>query len=200
MPRWAIRSTPRLCLITIQPNTAFRYANAVGAIVILAFLVVWRYTQPIVRSPSLSYSSNRVHVLKRRRKRNRTSNEERTAYQRSVQLSHMGSAYSPSGQVRAADTDADGRRLGTPGDPEWDGTEGLPMYTKTGSPPSYIESRLSSAGSTVVGYPFGQPPVSTPACASGNDTCSQTGGEIGEQLDTLALEDIRPPPPAYHPP
>ena len=157
--------------------------------------------QPIVRSLSLSYSSNSVHIRKRNRKRNRTSNDDvRPAYQASVPLSHIESAYRPAGQVRAADTDADGRRLGVPDDPAWDGREALPIYNKAGSPPSYIESRMSSAGRSAAGCPIGQPPVGVPVCAAGNDISGQTGGEVGEQLDTLALGDIRSPPPAYHPP
>ncbi|KAL4077878.1 hypothetical protein J3A83DRAFT_1683975 [Scleroderma citrinum] len=99
-------------------------------------------------------------------------------------------------RVRAADTDADGRRLGRPDDPEWDGKDVLPAYDKVGSPPKYFASEQ---------YPFGSqtqpaealvsmPNPHIPASENGARSRQGTGvfgvsGHGGEEL-----------PPAYHEP
>ncbi|KAI5992776.1 hypothetical protein EDD15DRAFT_972334 [Pisolithus albus] len=52
----------------------------------------------------------------------------------------MDDAYSPSRQVRAADTDAGGRRLGSIGVSDSDRKDELPAYDKFGGPPRYPQS------------------------------------------------------------
>lgn len=52
----------------------------------------------------------------------------------------MDDAYSPSRQVRAADTDAGGRRLGSLGVSDSDRKDELPAYDKFGGPPRYLQS------------------------------------------------------------
>ncbi|KAL4077881.1 hypothetical protein J3A83DRAFT_4217531 [Scleroderma citrinum] len=133
------------------------------------------------------------------------------SYHASIPLSGVEAAYRPRGHVRAADTDADGRRLGTPDDPEWNESDVLPKYDKCGGPPSYIES-ASTSFRLSVGCQSRQLPVNVPPCHVGHDTRDeQTASEpssladvpairVQEQLNTLDCGGLRPPPPAYHPP
>jgi len=69
-------------------------------------------------------------------------------------------------RVRAADTDAGGRRLGGFRDPEdgdWDNKDELPAYDSIGGPPKYVEAELqaSQARARAERNPFSSRPQST---------------------------------------
>lgn len=62
-----------------------------------------------------------------------------SSYQHSspTPLAPLPSAYRRNRRVNAADTDASGRRLGLPDDPDWDGKDILPAYNNIDRPPKY---------------------------------------------------------------
>lgn len=59
-----------------------------------------------------------------------------------VQLTPLPAVYRQDRRIRAADTDAHGRRLGAVGE-DWDGKDTLPAYDNFDRPPKYIESSWS---------------------------------------------------------
>ena len=52
-------------------------------------------------------------------------------------LAPLPPVYRRDRRVTAADTDAFGRRLGGPDDPDWDGKDVLPAYNNIDRPPKY---------------------------------------------------------------
>lgn len=62
-----------------------------------------------------------------------------------LQLAPVPAAYHPDRRVRAADTDAHGRRLDATGE-NWNGKDALPAYDKFDRPPKYVEAGLTHGG------------------------------------------------------
>ncbi|KAF9219850.1 hypothetical protein BS17DRAFT_788501 [Gyrodon lividus] len=63
-----------------------------------------------------------------------------------VPLAPVPAVYRPDRRVRAADTDAEGRRLGPAGE-DWDGKDILPAYDNISGPPKYVETDWRNVGS-----------------------------------------------------
>lgn len=79
-----------------------------------------------------------------------------------LQLAPLPAAYHPDRRVRAADTDAHGRRLSPAGE-NWDGKDALPAYDNFDGPPKYVEAAWTHGGpslpmeqSTVTPSPVGE--------------------------------------------
>lgn len=135
-----------------------------------------------------------------------------------VPLASVDSMYrSNQRRVHAVDTDAEGRRLGRPDDPEWNGKDALPAYDKTGSPPKYIASEQYAFGSqapyqpqpagALVAMPTPYVPISDSG-ATGQRAVG-VGGASGQEEGLPGMElhsgtpspgGLTPPPPAYHMP
>ncbi|KAI6107069.1 hypothetical protein EDD16DRAFT_1712592 [Pisolithus croceorrhizus] len=92
----------------------------------------------------------------------------------------VAGARRPSRQVRAADTDADGRRLGSLGVSDSNREDELPAYDKFGGPPRYPQSLHQGPQE----LPFNTPPL-------------QTVTEDGADNSTRDRDILQPPPPAY---
>lgn len=120
----------------------------------------------------------------------------RTMYH-GLQLAPVPAAYQPDRRVRAADIDAQGRRLGPTGEGS-DGKEVLPAYDNFDRPPKYVEASLSHGGSPC---PTEQSAVipSAEVERGGTEHPNTTSGAPGANVDQLSV-DTRPAeiPPVHH--
>ncbi|KAH7882672.1 hypothetical protein F5I97DRAFT_1931282 [Phlebopus sp. FC_14] len=184
----------------------------------------------IAVSAALLLVAARLYVLRRRNRpisdffilgRGNPRPEDGLSYGSSYQPSRSGvplapipPAYRPDRRVRAADVDADGRRL-SPDDGDWDGKDALPAYDKIGGPPKYIEALGHDVGAEDHFQPVGQslsapsPFVGTVESGAGNYQSADTPVGDGGQLHPGAHADaeiafpeavVTPslPPPAHH--
>ncbi|KIK81864.1 hypothetical protein PAXRUDRAFT_832569 [Paxillus rubicundulus Ve08.2h10] len=85
-----------------------------------------------------------------------------------IPLAPVPTAYLPDRRVRAADTDAGGRRLGPAGE-DWDGKDDLPAYDGVGGPPKYVEADWCNAGPQGGAQHSWEQPVNVPPPSGAED-------------------------------
>ncbi|KIJ64239.1 hypothetical protein HYDPIDRAFT_40467 [Hydnomerulius pinastri MD-312] len=121
-----------------------------------------------------------------------------------VPLAPMPAAYRPDRRVRAADTDAGGRRLGPDAEGDWEGKDALPAYDNIGGPPKYIEADWRNFGplgapQMPMEHTGSAPPVGAGESAAENnhdDDAPRTGTE--QPHDSGLAGTLVLPPAAYH--
>ncbi|KAI6147713.1 hypothetical protein BKA82DRAFT_4143423 [Pisolithus tinctorius] len=128
---------------------------AIAIVVVIFLLILWRFY--ILRRINRS-SPSLIPPL-----RNSGSQSwERTrgsSYQpyRVPMVPPIDDAHHPNRQVRAADTDAGGRRLSSLGASGPDRKDELPAYDKSGGPPRYLQSLYQGSQE----LPYNMPPLHT---------------------------------------
>ncbi|KAH7922276.1 hypothetical protein BV22DRAFT_670055 [Leucogyrophana mollusca] len=167
-------------------KSIFQHVYFIAAIALALLLIAWRKNnRPVSEFFSLVPSYTRRPLA------------DHQPYSSSYQpgyvtpLTPLPAAYRPDRRVRAADTDAGGRRLGAPDDGDWDAKDALPAYDNIGGPPKYAETDLrASYGDRVR---FGANPELSPTSqefpsASTSPVGHDAGVEGGHDIHSSAPE------------
>ncbi|KAH0834234.1 hypothetical protein J3R83DRAFT_11551 [Lanmaoa asiatica] len=149
----------------------------VFALVILRIIFLRRHNQTL--SDFFRFSSNSQHPYGS----HPPNDTNYGSIYHGLQLAPLPAAYRPDRRIRAADTDAHGRRLGPAGE-DWDGKDALPAYDNFDRPPKYIEAS----------WTHGEPPLPTEQSAA---TPSPEGGQSGmvhpNTVDRVSADNVGQP-------
>jgi len=142
-------------------KSVFQHVYFIVAIAIALLLVVWRLAILRRNNRPVSEFFSIVPYGARRLPPSQTYNP---SYQPgyAAPLTPLPAAYRPDRRVRAADTDAGGRRLGIPEDGDWDAKDALPAYDNVGGPPKYIEAARAHFGSDPPPHEFSSASTTQP--------------------------------------